>query len=398
MLEIISKLYTITLVLLPALNVYRSPIPSVELGTLIILFCTVFFFCSKPGIYKPGLGSLWIYLLLVFFVCTAISSIILDYDSAEYSKVYFRFFKIVIIVISIFIIGKDRFNYELAIKALKIFSLLCAFYIIVQNIGYYLFGIRILGVYSPLASVEEYVEFGANATQDVLYRPSAFFFEPAHFASYSMVYLCRLFTHDGEKYRIWQIVIMITGLLLSTSGTALSIIPVIFLLSIAFKIREGTIAFHNAWKYILLFLVVAVLIRIFLTSYIGSSALGRFFNDDGTLGGAFTGRLQSGAYELFKELPSVLQFIGCGFGNRPADVYFPSMYAILYGDGYLGLALFVLLLIIYFVKARNFGKMLCLTYGLLFIGTGAFNFASIGLYFCLIAEETRKREYDNFYQ
>lgn len=388
MLENISKLYTITLVLLPAINVYRSPIPSVELGTLIILFCTVFLFCSKPGISKPGLGSLWIYMLLVFFVCTAISSIILGYDSAEYSKVFFRFFKIVIIVISIFIIGKERFNYELAIKALKVFSLLCAIFIIVQNIGYYLLGIRILGVYSPLASVEGYVEYGSNTIRHLLYRPSAFFFEPAHFASYSMVYLCWLFTHDEEKYRNWQIVIMITGLLLSTSGTAYAIMPIIFLLSVAFKIQEGTIAFHNAWKYMLLFLGVAVLIGLFFMSDIGSSSLGRFFSDDGTLGGATTGRLQSGAYELFKQLPSVLQFIGCGFGNRPADVYFPSIYAIMYGDGYIGLGLFVLLLATYFTKARKFGKMLCVTYSLLFIGTGVFNFASIGLYFSLISEET----------
>lgn len=390
MVDIISKLFTVTLVALPAMNVYRSPIPSVELGTLIILACTIFFFCLRPGVGKPEVGSLWIYLLLVFFVCTSISSIILSYNSSEYSKVFFRFVKIVIIVISIIAFGKERFDYQLAIKALKIFSLFCAIYIIIQNLGYYAFGTRILGVYFPLASSNDYTEL--NAIQKMMYRPCAFFFEPAHYAAYSLVYLCWLLTHNNENYRNWQIILMVAGLLFSTSGTAFVILPIIFIVSILFKIKDGTIAFHNVWKYIIVFSIVVVLICLFFMSDIGSGSLGRFIEDDGSIGGAATGRLQSGAFGLFQQLPSILQFIGCGFGYRPDDVYFPSIYAILYGDGYLGLGMFIILLTTYYMKANQFGKMLCITYSLLFIGTGVFNFASIGLYFSLIMADIEELE------
>ena len=390
MVDIISKLFTVTLVALPAMNVYRSPIPSVELGTLIILACTIFFFCLRPGVGKPEVGSLWIYLLLVFFVCTSISSIILSYNSSEYSKVFFRFVKIVIIVISIIAFGKERFDYQLAIKVLKIFSLFCAIYIIIQNLGYYAFGTRILGVYFPLASSDDYTEL--NAIQKMMYRPCAFFFEPAHYAAYSLVYLCWLLTHNNENYRNWQIILMVAGLLFSTSGTAFVILPIIFIVSILFKIKDGTIAFHNVWKYIIVFSIVVVLICLFFMSDIGSASLGRFIEDDGSIGGAATGRLQSGAFGLFQQLPSILQFIGCGFGYRPDDVYFPSIYAILYGDGYLGLGMFIILLTTYYMKANQFGKMLCITYSLLFIGTGVFNFASIGLYFSLIMADIEELE------
>lgn len=382
------------MVLLPAMNVYRSPIPSVELGTFIILFCTVFFFCSELRFNKPGLGVLWLYLLLVFFVCTAISSIIVGYDSTEYLGVFFRYMKIVIIVLALFTIGKNHFDVRLGIKALNIFSLLCVTYIIIQYIAYYILGIKLMGVISFLASAE-YAEYvSKNSVHQLLYRPSAFFFEPAHFASYSFVYLCWLLTHSEEKHCNLQITFIIIGLLLSTSGTAYAVLPVIVILSLIFKVKNGMIAFYNAWKYGLVIAVVGILIVLFFNSEVGSSSIGRQFNDDGSLGVSATGRLQSGAYDLFKELPTILQYIGCGFGYRPSDVYFPSLYAILYGDGYLGLGLFVFLLVIFFLKAQDFGKMLCITYGLLFIGTGVFNFASIGLYFCLIAEETRDSQYD----
>lgn len=388
--DIISKLFTVTLVVLPAMNVYRSPIPSVELGTLIILACAIFFFCLRPGIGRPEVGSLWIYLLLVFFVCTSISSIILGYNSSEYSKVFFRFVKIVIIVISITAFGKEHFDYQLAIKALKTFSLFCAIYIIIQNLGYYVFGTRILGVYFPLASSDDYTEL--NTIQKLMYRPCAVFFEPAHYAAYSLVYLCWLLTHSNENYRNWQIILMVVGLLFSTSGTAFVILPIIFIVLILFKVKDGTIAFHNAWKYIIVFSIVAVLICLFFMSDIGRASLGRFIEDDGSIGGATTGRLQSGAFGLFQQLPSILQLIGCGFGYRPDDVYFPSIYAILYGDGYLGLGMFIILLTIYYMKSNQFGKMLCITYSLLFIGTGVFNFASIGLYFSLIMADIEELE------
>lgn len=396
MLDIISKLYTITLVLLPAINVYRSPIPSVELGTFIILFCTVFFFCSKVGFNRPGLGSLWIYLLLIFFVCTSISSIILDYTSAEYQTVLFRFLKIVIVVLTIVTIGKERFDFRLGIKTLKVFSLLCVMYIIIQSIAHYALGIRLIGVISSLASAEGYAEYVSNSVHQLLFRPCAFFFEPAHYASYSFVYLCWLLTHSNERHCNLQIVLIIIGLLLSTSGTAFAILPVVIVISLVFKVKDGTIDFLNAWKYGLLIMAVSLLIVLFFSSSIGSSALGRLFNEDGTLGSATTGRLQSGAYDLFNQLSPVLQAIGCGFGYRPSDVYFPSIYAILYGDGYLGLGAFAILLVAYFVKAGKFGKMLCITYSLLFIGTGVFNFASIGLYFGFISEDTKGFEYDDF--
>lgn len=348
MLESISKLYTIVIVILPAINVYRSPLPSIELGTFMILFCSVFFLCTKQGFSKAGTDNMWNYLLFTFFVCTVISSIILDYDSTIFRNVVFRYLKIVVVVFTIFMIGRKQFDYRLAIKTLEIFSILCAIFIIFQYIAHYILGLNVMGVYSPLASAEGYADYDFNKMYKILFRPSAFFFEPAHFASYEFVYLCYLLSHPNEKSRLFKLGIIITGILLSTSGTGFAILPILIIFSIFIQYKNGNFNLYSLQKIAFAILVLSIIFLLFFNTSFGAASLQRMLNTDGTLGTSATGRLQSGAYELFKQLPQTLQYIGCGFGNRPTSVYFPSLYAILYGDGYLGLCFFIFMLIVYF--------------------------------------------------
>lgn len=395
MLESISKLYTIVLVMLPAINVYRSPIPSIELGTFIVIFCSAFFLCTKQGFSKAGIDNMWNYLLLIFFICTVVSSVILDYDATIFRNVIFRFLKIVVVAFTLFMIGRTQFDYKLAVKTLEAFSILCAVFIIIQYVAHYSLGINIMGVYSPLTSAEGYADYDFNRMYKILFRPSAFFFEPAHFASYEFVYLCYLLSHPNEKYRLSKLGIIIIGILLSTSGTGFAILPVLIIFSIFIQYKNGNFNLYFLQKLIFTILTLSIILLLYFNTDFGAASLQRILNTDGTLGTSATGRLQSGAYELFKQLPQTLQYIGCGFGNRPTSVYFPSLYAILYGDGYIGLCVFILMLLIYFMKAKDFGKMLCLTYSLLFIGTGVFNFASIGLYFSFISQESKRIEYDS---
>jgi len=389
MLGQVSKIYTISLMLLPALNVYRSPIPSIELGTFIIIICSVFFICTKQSFNKPGIDSLWLYLLFTFFICTAISSIILDYDPTTFQTVWFRLAKIAVIVLTIFMIGRDQFDYKLAIKTLKYFSIFCVIFIIFQYVFYYILGIKIMGVYAPLTSAEGYVDYDFDKMYEILFRPSAFFFEPAHFASYEFVYFSYLLSHINEKKRNLKLGLILIGILLSTAGTGFVVLPILILFSISLRYKNGNFAVNEIWKMSITLIVFGAILYLFFHTSFGNTSLQRIIDRDGSLGTSATGRLQSGAYDLFKDLPSTLQFIGCGFGYRPTTVYFSSLYSLLYGDGYIGTGLFVTILLTYFIKVKDFGKLLCLAYSLLFIGTGVFNFASIGLYFSLISKDSK---------
>jgi hypothetical protein len=386
----VSKLYTIALMLLPALNVYQSPIPSIELGTFIVLLCAVFFICVKQGFNRPGADRLWFYLLFVFFIGTITSSIILNYDSTTSRTVFFRFAKIVAIVLTLFVIGRDQFNYRLAIKTLRCFSIFCALFIIFQYIFFYIFSQTIPGVYAPLASAEGFAEYDFDRMYHILFRPSALFFEPSHFAAYEFVYFSYLLSHTDEKLRNLKLGLIFAGILLSTSGTGFVVLPILIMFSLFLRYRNGNLNASGILRIAVILILLGIMVYLFFNTSFGLESLQRQINRDGTLGGSATGRLQSGAFELFKDLPSALQFFGCGFGNRPDTVYFPSVFALLYGDGYLGTGLFVIMMYVYFKRANDFGKMLCLAYIILFMGTGVFNFASIGLYFSLISANSKR--------
>ena len=86
-------------------------------------------------------------------------------------------------------------------------------------------------------------------------------------------------------------------------------------------------------------------------------------------------------------MPIFYKIIGTGLGNRPSTVYFSSLYSILYGDGLVGLILLLWIIISSYRKSGLFGKLLSVVYMVLMIGTGVFNFASIGLYFSFIHQD-----------
>lgn len=373
----LSKIYTAVMVMLPAVNVYKSFIPSIELGTLIILLCTIVFL-SQPRQHPVGFDKVWVFVLVIFLLGTIVSTF---YNPDYTIRFFFRYLKIALIVISIVYCGKDFFNYSFGLSVLKKFSIACAIFITIQT-AFNLFGVHIPGFINFLVSIGE--GESADPTMITMFRPTAFFFEPAHYACYNFVFLSYLLTHEDVNKRMQLILLTLFGIFLSTSGTGYIIAPI--LLVYAFIIGRGTKSNKKIFKYTVMSMAVFVVLA--LTTSIGQGTLARFIDESGEIGGAATGRLDSGADLLFYRLPSELQWIGCGFGFRPEDVYFPSLYAILYGDGYIGLGALLLLGIAYYRKTSNFGKLLLLAYTLLFTGAGVFNFGAVGLYFIFISLET----------
>lgn len=375
-----SKFYTLVIVLLPALNVYKSIIPSIELGTFFIIICSIVFLFSKRK-EKVGADRMWGLLLFVFLVGTIISSTINNDYSIRY---FFRYLKIVVIVFSIMFHCKDFFDYRFGLKVLKKFSILCSLFIILQTI-LFKFGIILPGVIEFFISID-----GEMADQSVfsMYRPSAFFFEPAHFACYQFVYLSCLLADKSEPNRLRLIILTMVGIFLSTSGTGYVLAPTLVILSILLDNK----AKNKVRNLIYGLIVVGFFVFIAFNTSTGIETISRFIDDTGEIGGAATGRLDSGADLLFLSLPNELQWLGCGFGYRPEDVYFPSLYAILYGDGYIGLFVLILLGLSFFYKTTLFGRLLLIAYFLLFMGAGVFNFGAIGIYFTFVSLETAIRQ------
>ena len=388
----IEKYFSSILVLLPALNVYKSFIPSVELGTFLILLCDILFMFGKRKLTHIGVDSWWIALIVLFGVLTIIADMMIGHNSSEEFGIIMRFLKIVIIVLSICIIGKSHVDYARSVKTLEIFALASAVFLFVQYVANFA-GLRLMGVYAPLTSAEGYADYDFDTMYSILFRPSAFFFEPSHFATYMSVYLSYLLSHDFISKRRLKLAVCILAILLSTSGTGYVLLLILVIASILFSRFDSNKNKTSSVKYLFYSVIIFTAVYYFMTSTdIGTSSMARLIGEDGGLGASTSGRIESGAADLFAALPESYRWIGCGFGFRPDTVYFPSLYALLYGDGYIGLGLFILLLLAYFVKSTTFGRLLILSYGVLMVGTGVFNFASIGLFFSLICYETNNKK------
>ena len=383
------KLYTVIITILPAINTYKSPIPNVELGTFLLLVLFLFMILNDRKIYADNLIWKWLIMLYAFLLFTIIASFNPGILETSLFSITFRFLKICAVVLIVIVQGRSWFDYTIAIKTLRIFSLLCVAFIILQSILYYGAGIILHGIYIPLASAEGYSDYNFEYMYSILFRPTSFFFEPSHFCAYALVYFTYLLSANTEKYRRLQLAVMTLGIVMSTSGTGIVLIPITVLITVMLMLFKRNIS--TTRNSLLLGAIVAIAIIIALNVYINSdvglTVLQRYIKSDGSLGTAVLGRLDSGAYELYKELPIFYKIIGTGFGNRPSTVYFSSLYSILYGDGLVGLILLLWIIISSYRKSGLFGKLLSVVYMVLMIGTGVFNFASIGLYFSFIHQD-----------
>lgn len=334
-----------------------------------------------------GLDVVWLLLMVLFIVGTGIAT---TYNMHYNISYFFRLLKIIVLVCSIFWLGKQHINYDYAVKVLKVFSLMSAVFIVLQSMAYYGIGIQIPGIFSPLAYDEgkDYVNF-LNG-KDSFFRPAAFFIEPANFAAYEFVFFCYLLSNPGMAKRTSYMVVTIIGLFFSTSGTAYAMIPVLFAFSYFFVNQNQEKKKRGSFVKGLLVTVfgMGLLVLLIFNTDIGANSVGRLFDSSGEATVAVTGRLESEGKELFAALPSDWKYWGCGFGYRPKDIYMPSYDAILFGDGYIGLVAVFLLIVFYFIKTSGFGKMLCMTFLALFFSSGVFSFAAIGLYFSFISKET----------
>lgn len=383
----LSKIYTLVLVTLPALNTYTGFIPSIELGTLLVMICTVIFAFSGMSKARFSYDIVWLLLMALFLIGTLVASL---YNTNYSFSFFFRLLKIIVLVLSVFWIGKPHINYNYAVNVLTFFSVASAVFIIIQSVAFYGAGFQIPGIFSPLAYNEGHDYGNLLNGKDLIFRPSSFFMEPAHFAAYEFVFLCFLLANHEIKKRILLLIITIGGLFFSTSGTAYAMIPILFIFSYLFA-RDGKKEGRVIKGLFFVTIAVAVFVVIVLSTDIGAITIGRLI-DGGETTVAVSGRLESEGKFLFENLPNDWKYFGCGYGFRPQGVYMPSLYQILLGDGYVGVIAIYLLILYYFQKTSSFGRMLCISYAILFVGTGCFNFASIGLYFCFISAETAIRQ------
>ena len=204
-------------------------------------------------------------------------------------------------------------------------TLVMCFVIFIQYVLYYLFGIALTrSFFVPFSSWHEpsVTESLSNSSMVMngLFRPSAFFLEPSHFAAYSVLALGILIFNDEEKIDRKAVFITVS-ILLTTSGLGMAASLLLWGVK-GFRMLGSKSRRRMLNTMVFFFVALIALVILYFTVDVIQSAVNRvLINDDQN---AITGRLWTARF--LDQLSGVDKCWGVGFRNRPISDYSGSAY------------------------------------------------------------------------
>lgn len=343
---------SIFLAILPILMPYRIPGTGLRLPT--ILTAIAFFYCILQLPKRKlniSVGILIPFFLYLVYVMTK-------------STIQMAFFNgSVIIIISTICTG--IINVQRLRNIIEMIAALAAICVILQQFVHIIVGIHIPLILGSFMAEDLLVPYGFLLTTGIgiegIYRPSAFFLEPAHFSQYCIIGLgsC-LFTQFPNFKRA---ILISFGVLACTSGMGFVSVFAMWLWWLLTR--------NSSKKEILRkvpFLILGAFIAFFILDNISFThgIISRFMPNSDSDYNAINGRLFW--WDTFFGDFSVSGFLwGFGWNNLPEDVYFTGFMKILFCYGVVGVFLFFIFLIILILKSDYLGMACVALYsGLLF--------------------------------
>lgn len=378
----ITKWYSIFLSLLPIISIYSSGIPGLNAGDVfLIIFLLISFRYKNDKKKKIDYIFLCCYCIYILTIPLIISIV----NMKTLNEVIIRTFRFCFYVFSILRTSQLFFDYKIFRTYVIKVCIIASFFLIVQQIAYNIFNIYIKGyipsmnLYTAMYSSESYHQL----ILENMYRPSAFFLEPAHCARYCIIGLIFLLDDVKNRRNLLKILLICLGIVLTTSGQGIMLLvvySVFFLLEYSKKITKNQLCF----MIVIICLFFAIFIILNLKTGIISNNLSRVFNSNTTnaslLGGAIGERIGNLFYYI--DNFNILSIFGNGFGNvMYKDAWMSGITYSLYGAGLVG-TVFILLIIGYTVLKKNrISKYCAIIFFMLFITDDLFNTFNIILYF-----------------
>lgn len=371
-----KKIYTILIVILPILSIYKSGIPSIDIGTLSLIVMFILLVITgkvKSRFYFPKEWGL--YLIYIIFNMLIIYPIVMHYQ--ENSSIILRMSKYILYVcIYLYCACNEIFDLEYALKIYKRVCIFAITFICIQSILHYIIGIDINGVIYKLIMLDSYAE-RATITTHVVYRPTSIFLEPSHYFDYTMMFLIiSLFKNREIRSKDFFAAIYVSiGMIVSTSGQAVLYSIIIWGIWVI-RLIYG----KNRKKIIYIITIIPTMIIAFVVLYKTSfvqSILERIFNKNVVGGNAVDARAIG--FEYFNDQELFNKIFGNGYGNTP-DVFFSSMSFNLFCLGILG-TIFVVYIYLKCFKKTSIPYIKVLIFILFIVSIGNTTFMSVSAAF-----------------
>lgn len=262
---------------------------------------------------------------------------------------------------------------------MKLVSIIASVIVAAQILCHYVFGFHLISNIPIFlkADIAEKYAFLMNTGIDItgMYRPSAFFLEPSHFAEYGFMVLLWLLLKDNGRNKIRNAIIISFGIVLTTSGMGIAMVVGSWIVYVIWGMDLRRI--ENIVKAVALVLgsivIVALCLRLpFFQSAVNRVAVtGQGYN-------AIEGRLFFWNY-YFETLSSSQLLWGCGYASE-IDKYMTGFMKLLYCSGYIGVILFYLMLFQQITPKNKFKMVIILFYSVLVFFAGMTSIINLAFY------------------
>lgn len=188
----LNRLFTIFLVLFQLIFLYATPIESISMADAILILIYPFLIFKLIKTKKLVLSKLNINLLLfLFYVLFQFVVLYILKDIPFLNDAALRTGRFVFYLITVICIAPNFFDVKLGVKVLKYISIISTIFLIFQILMVRFVGVYIPGTVPGLQLMRsDLLDFNQNIMNaGYLIRPRSFFSEPAHYATYVLLYL-----------------------------------------------------------------------------------------------------------------------------------------------------------------------------------------------------------------
>lgn len=356
-----TTFFALLFALCPFLMNYK--IPFTETNFTVGIFISVFLIEFIRAVRKPTRFK-WdnfypkkLFWVMVFFIVFNHFNVLYRNNPANYSmSALGGIILLVIELIGIILFFTDKKAIVVFRRYTENIAFIMALIVILECIIWYVFGVYPGGgnhqLLLPFLSVESYDNLSTIISSG-LFRPSAYFLEPAHFSRYCIIALVSLLFPNVDRPFTIKTVVITIALLLTLSGFGIMLTALVWGLYLI--LGEGRYSRKNIGRnFLILIGALMLVLLVFFVSPSFQSAVARFTGSEGD--NAIYGRI--GNYYLFVQyLQGFSQIWGMGYKNLPlrgmTDVthYFTGILELMYCQGIVGTILFVMLYILMMLKA-----------------------------------------------
>lgn len=374
----LRKIISYVVLLFPPLSTYLIIGSSFTLGDLTL--CIFFFIMIFDMIKRRKKISIVYPLIIYAFAIIMLTTLQWILGLSDIRIDLMSVFRYVTYILFVAFASKNYFNVEQYSSIYMRISVFFAIYTIAQWTSFYIFHrilpINVLSMLGIRANESAYISDNLSRYSGmmILYRPSGFFVEPAHYVVYQAPILYLLVNNKikVEKYRLVYCTIVSLSILLSGSTTGLII------LAFCYSFRLINYAKKDIVKTVFLTVCASAVCITFLKTTYGNMILTRSISNDSN--NAINGRFQNintifdGNYNLI---------IGNGFKNGQSE-YLPSFQYLIKSYGIAGLLVFIYVIISSYIKSNKLGRNILILFLLTMIGTLSLFGINVILYFSLI--------------